>query len=270
MSGKEIRLQRFFSRSRKVVVAAMDHAAFMGPIKGLEDPAATCKHFAGADAVLMMPGMIPLVAQHLVSVDSPRVIARLLWHSIYCSQWDYHESRHSPMLTVAQAVAKGADAVMASLSLHTGSEAVDAENVDLFSRCAQQAHELGIPLLGEFFPARTETMPREELHALIRIGCRVIAELGADMIKTFYTGERFREVVESTPVPILVLGAEKTPTERDALVLATKAAASGARGIVFGRNIFQSCNPPGFIQAVRAVMNENTAIEDAMRTHGLA
>ena len=112
-------------------------------------------------------------------------------------------------------------------------------------------------------------MPRDELHVAIRTGCRMIAELGADLIKTFYTGERFHEVVASTPIPILVLGAEKTPAERDALQLALSAAQAGARGIVFGRNIFQSRNPAGFITAVRAVMNGESGIEEALKAHGL-
>jgi len=269
MSGKEFRLKRFLSRSEKLVIAAMDHCGFMGPIKGLEDPAKACSQLSKADAVLMMPGMISHVAEHLAQPAGPLIITRLLWSSTYCFQWNYHQSRCSSMLSVADALARGADVVLASLSLRTGDEGVDAENAGLFSRCVQQADDLGMPFIGEFFPARAEDMAPEELHELVKIGCRIIAELGGNMIKTFYTGDRFSEIVETTPVPLLVLGAEKTPTERDALMLADKAARSGARGIVFGRNILQSCNPAGFIDAVRAVMNSGADINDVVKTYGL-
>jgi DhnA family fructose-bisphosphate aldolase class Ia len=269
MNGKEFRLARFFGSEDKLVVAALDHGAFHGPVKGLEDPRKACANLVNADAVLMAAGMIPHVNDLFTGPDAPWLITRLAWNSTYCFQWKYNESRHQPLMTVSQAAAKGVDVVLASLSIHTGSEEVDARNAGLFSGFVQQAAELGIPIIGEFFPARTEEMSPEELHDIIKIGCRVAAELGADLIKTFYTGPKFKEIVASTPVPILVLGAEKTPTERDALNLALKAVQSGARGIVFGRNIVQSRNPAGFIDAVREVMNKRLSIASALKRYKL-
>jgi len=269
MNGKEFRLRRFLGKAGKLVVAAMDHGTFLGPIPGLTDPRQACMQLKDADAVLMASGIISHVADIFAAPDGPWLITRLAWNSTYCFQWEYHQSRHRPLLSVAQALACGADIVLASLALNTGSEEVDAENASLFSRCVQQAAELGIPIIGEYYPAGTERMTPEQLHESIRIGCRVAAELGADAIKTFYTGPRFNEVVAGTPVPILVLGAEKTRTERDALVLAAKAAEGGARGIVFGRNILQSRNPAGFIQAVRAVMDGSSTIDAAVKSYVL-
>ena len=269
MTGKELRVQRLFARSEKLVIAAMDHGGFMGPSPGLEEPDRTCRQFARADAVLMMPGMISSLAQHFTTPQAPLVITRLLWNSAYCLQWHTCESQHVGMFSVAEAVARGADVVLASLSLHTPREAVDANNVGLFCRCIEESRQLGVPMVGEFFPTAVDKMSPEELHDTVKVGCRAIAEMGADMIKSFYTGERFNEIVAATPIPIMVLGAEKTPTERDALQLASKAAQAGARGIVFGRNIFQSCNPAGFIDAARAVMAGQTGIDQAIKTHGL-
>ena len=269
MNGKEFRLRRFLANPGKLVVAAMDHGAFHGPIPGLVDPRRSCEQLKEADAVLMAPGMIAHTADILLGPDGPWLITRLVWNSTYCFQWNHHQSQHRRMLSVAQAVACGADIVLASLAIHTGSEQVDAENAALFAQCAQQAAELGIPIIGEYYPAGTETMTPDQLQENIRIGCRVAAELGADIIKTFYTGPKFNEVVAGTPVPVLVLGAEKTPTDRDALGLAARAAQSGARGIVFGRNIFQSKNPAGFIHAVRAVLDGRGNIDAALKANGL-
>ena len=128
----------------------------------------------------------------------------------------------------------------------------------------QHAAELGIPLIGEFFPAKLRELTPEQLHRQTSITCRVMAELGADVIKTIYTGDRFCEIVESTPVPLLVLGAEKTPTEEQALQLALDAASAGASGIVFGRNILQSRNPAGFIEAARAIMHGQCDVAESM------
>ena len=188
----------------------------------------------------MAPGIIRHVNDYFTGPGSPPLIMRLAWNSNYCFHLDYYQGYHRDLLSVSQAVALGADLVVCSLSLATGDERVDAENASLFSRYAQQAAELGIPFVGEFFPAKLKELTPDDLHRQTSITCRVMAELGADIIKTVFTGERFCEVVESTPVPLLVLGAEKTPTEEQALQLALDAASAGATGIVFGRNIVQS------------------------------
>ena len=269
MNGKQFRLARLLSRAEKLVVAALDHGVFHGPIAGLEDPVQACAQLGEADAVLMATGMMPHVAAQFIAPGAPMLLTRLVWNSTYCFQWNYEKSYHRPLLNVAQAVSRGADIVLASLSLNTGDELVDTENASLFSQFVQQADALGVPIIGEYYPAHTETMAPEELHEHIRIGCRVAAELGADLIKTFYTGPRFPEIVAGTPVPILVLGAEKTPTERNALQLAASAAADGARGIVFGRNILQSACPTRFIAAVKEVMNARLPVADAVKKYAL-
>ena len=195
MTGKEMRLKRLLSRNEKLVVAAMDHGGFMGPKPGLENPEKTCEKLLKADGVVMMPGMISKLAKNFTSSQSPPIIARILWNSDYCVQWNNQQSRHSLILTVSQALARGADIILASMSLNTGSEAADAENIALFSQRVQEAHELGIPLIGEYFPASILKMTPEQTHENIKFGCRAIAELGADMIKTFYTGDKFSEIV---------------------------------------------------------------------------
>src|SRR5512142_2269139 len=101
------------------------------------------------------------------------------------------------MIAARQAVALGADIVLAGMSIKTGSEAVDAENVAQVARCVAEKREVGVPLVGEVYPAGHEDLAPEERHEQIAIGCRIAAELGVDLIKTFHTGERFGEVVRS-------------------------------------------------------------------------
>jgi DhnA family fructose-bisphosphate aldolase class Ia len=96
-----------------------------------------------------------------------------------------------------------------------------------------------------------------------------MAELGADLIKTFYTGERFHEVVQNTPVPVFTIGAEKLRTDLDVLRKAADSVNQGARGIIFGRNIFLARNPPALIAALNAVINDGVAPEAALAAHGL-
>jgi len=229
MTGREIRLSRLFSKGNVVVVAA-DHGEHDGPLPGLIDlPEAMKAVDAQADAVLLAPGMLRHCAHVFNYRGGPLAIARLNWSSVFAFGWHYVDAVAGVVAEPEEAVALGADMVLVQLCLHTGSEANDTRNVEIFSRLCARAHALGLPVVGEMFPTRTDDLSPEQLHDEVYRGCRIIAELAADMIKTFYTS-RFREVTESVPVPVFGLGAEKTPTELDALKLAQSEIAAGAQG----------------------------------------
>jgi DhnA family fructose-bisphosphate aldolase class Ia len=268
-TGEEIRLARLFDGGQNAVVVAVDHGLYNGPVAGLNNLAATVPRLSSADAVLLSPGMVPHVRQLFARRGAPAMIVRLNWGTQYATQWDYHESRSVPMLSAAEAVALGADIVLVGMSIHTGSEAVDAENVEMVARAVSQKRVTGVPIVGEVYPAGHEGMAAEARHDQIAVGCRVVAELGVDLVKTFYTGERFEEIVASTPVPVLALGSRKLPSERDALELAAQAVNSGARGVVFGRNVVQARDPERFLEALCSVVKENVSVDDAAEQHGI-
>jgi putative autoinducer-2 (AI-2) aldolase len=160
------------------------------------------------------------------------------------------------MLNVADAIVQGADLVIGSLSLKNPDESEDAQNVEVFSDYVSQKRALGIPLIGEVYPTGGDDYKPEDLQDEIFIGCRIIAELGADLVKTFYTGKRFAEITAATPVPVLALGAKKLPKESDALRLAADSIEAGARGIVYGRNVIQSKDPARLLDALKEVVKE--------------
>ena len=96
-----------------------------------------------------------------------------------------------------------------------------------------------------------------------------MAELGADLIKCFFTGERFHEVVQNVPVPVFTIGAEKLATDLAVLEKAAASVQQGARGIIFGRNIFMAEKPAKLIAALNDVINSNKAPREAAQIHGL-
>ena len=258
-TGESIRLARLFSEGKNAVIVAVDHGLYFGPLAGMIDLPSVIDKVAGADAILMAPGM-PAHCQSVFSRrGAPACILRLNWGSNYAAMWGYKHSYSVPMTTVADAVNQGADLVIGSLSLKNPDEAEDAQNVEVFSDCVAQKRSLGIPLIGELYPTGGDDHQPEDLQDEIFIGCRIIAELGADLVKTFYTGKRFKEITAATPVPVLALGAKKLPKESDALALAAAAIEAGARGIVFGRNVIQSKNPGRLLDALKEVVKEYAA-----------
>jgi len=120
---------------------------------------------------------------------------------------------------------------------------------------AGQAH--GIPVLA--VTAVGKEMTRDARY--LGLACRIAAEIGAHVVKTYYC-DGFEEVVRSVPVPLVVAGGKKV-AERDAIRLAWNAVSAGACGVDMGRNIFQSDCPVGMIRAVRAVVHDSAAVDEA-------
>jgi DhnA family fructose-bisphosphate aldolase class Ia len=268
-NGTDIRLGRLFGAAGRAVVVACDHGMFDGPHAGMEDIPAMLERLGdGPDAILLSPGMLPRAATYFGRRSAPLAITRLNFNSVFCFQWGYRESVISHLYQPEDAASNGADAVLVCLTLKTGSEAVDARNVEIFADLCLKAHRLGLPVVGEYFPHSHLTKDPAEFHAEILVGCRMLAELGADCIKTFHT-QRFAEVTSKCPVPILGLGAEKTPTDLDALKLAESEVRDGARGVVFGRNAVQASNPGAFVAALQDVVKNGASAADACRRHGL-
>ena len=257
MTGKAIRMDRLFSAGKNAVIIAADHGEFDGPIPGMIDLPAVIHSSINhdVDAVLLSPGMLRHCKDVFSSKGAPMAIVRTNWSTTYCFHWQYSQAQTVEAFDVEDAIALGADIVLISLTLNAHDEATDARNVAIFAKMANRARRLGIPVLGEAFPVGHLTMSPDELHDKVKVTTRIITELGADMVKTFYTC-RFQEVTGSCPVPILGLGAEKTPTQLEALQLAQREIADGARGVVFGRNALQVPDPIAFQAALCEVVKE--------------
>ena len=265
MQGSELRLKRLIPDGGNIIILPIDHGEFQGPRKGLINARDTLAALTGYDAVLLSPGAFIRAADVFASRKTLSAIIRLNWNADYCFQWDYHDSATGRVLSPASALALGADAALASISIGTGSPARDVANVELFARLAEEARAAGIPLGAEFYPAyEPEHYGPDRFHDMIHRVLRIASELGADFVKTFYTGPRFAEIVASTPVPIIVLGAGKEE-EPVALKKAADSMAAGARGVVFGRNVFESDQPQVFLDALSAVVHQGMAVEAATR-----
>jgi len=264
-----VKFERLFNRNERAVIVAMDHCEFDGPIPGMIDlPATASKIDACVDGILLSPAMIPHCRHAFNYKGAPLAVARLNWSTVYCYQWNYREAVTVPAFSPMEALRLGADVALISLTLETGSEANDAHNVEVYRKLCQEAKQLGMPVIGEYYPAEPEKLTPDELHAKVYACARIIAELGADLIKTFFTNN-FKAVTASCPVPVLGLGAAKTPTQLEALQLAAAEVKDGAGGVVFGRNAIQVRNPPAFQKALCDVVKRGLAPAVAVRKYAL-
>ena len=269
MTGKEIRLNRLFSNGENAVVIAVDHGEFDGPLPGMINlPEVVKKIDSGVSAALLSPGMMAHCGHAFAYKGAPMAIVRINWSTVYAFHWNYNDADTVEAMSVADAVSAGADIGLVSLTIKTGSEARDAKNVEVFCKLTNEAKRLGVPVVGEFFPTHSDKLSKEEMHEQVYRSCRIVAELGADLIKTFYT-HKFDEVTEACPIPILGLGAEKMPKQIQALELAERIVQSGGRGVVFGRNAIQVPDPAAFQRALCDVVKKGVAASVAAKRHGL-
>ncbi len=128
------------------------------------------------------------------------------------------------------------------------------------SKYADYAERYGIPLLA--VTAVGKELGKDARY--LGLASRIAAEHGAHIVKTYYCEDKFEEVVEGCPVPIVIAGGKKIP-EMDALTMAYNAIQKGAVGVDMGRNIFQSEDPVAMIQAVRAVVHDNASPDEAYK-----
>jgi len=269
MNGKNLRLEKLFNNGQNAVIIAIDHGLFDGPIPGMTDLKKTAEKINPAvDGVLLSPGMLKHLRFAFNYKGAPMPIVRLNWSSVYCFHWNYNKAFTVLSQTVEEAVANGAEIVLASLTLQTGNEETDTRNVEVYSRLVNSADRMGIPVIGEYFPTFSSSLTKEQMHEQVYSSCRILSEIGCDMIKTFYTND-FRKVTESCPVPVFGLGAEKTPTQIQALQLAADEIRDGAQGVVFGRNATQVKNPYSFQSALCEVVKKGLSPEEAASKSGL-
>jgi fructose-bisphosphate aldolase/2-amino-3,7-dideoxy-D-threo-hept-6-ulosonate synthase len=245
MIGKKIRLERIIDRkSEHTVIVPMDHGVTVGPIPGLEDLAKAIDDVAkgGADAVLVHKGMVQY--GHRGYGQDVGLIIHLSAGT--CLGPD--PNNKVLVCTVKEAVRLGADAV--SVHINVGAENESQMLKDLGS-IAKDCNEFGMPLLAMMYP-RGKDIKSEHDAKYVKHAARLGAELGADIIKTVYTGDKktFKEVVEGCPAPIVIAGGPKIDSEASLLKMIQEAMECGAAGVSIGRNIFQAEDRAGLTRKV--------------------
>ena len=236
----------------RTVMLAVDHGYFLGPTSGLEEPGKTILPLLPhADSLMLTRGVLRTCVP--TGVDIPIVLRVSGGTSIL-------KELSAEGLTVDIEDAIRLNACAVTSSIFVGCEG-ERESLLNLARLVDAGQKFGMPVLA--VTAVGKDMARDARY--LGLSCRIAAELGAHLVKTYYC-EGFEEVVRSTPVPVVIAGGKKLP-ERDALTLAWSAIRAGARGVDMGRNIFQSDSPVGMIRAVRAIVQEGAGVDEAYKIY---
>ena len=257
--GKRIRLDRIMDRNtQRTVIIPLDHGVSLGPVAGLQDMKNIVNQIAegGANAVLEHKGIIKAGYRGF-----GRDIGLIL-HLSASTNLGPDPNCKVQVASVEEAIKLGADAV--SLHVNIGSE-TEAEQLETLGRNARVCEEWGVPLVAMIYP-RGPKIANPYDKNLVKHAARVGAELGADIIKTNYTGseESFKEVVDGCGVPVVMAGGPKAKTDKDFCDMVYGCITAGGAGVAAGRNVFQHKNPTKMVRVLCGIVHENLNPETAL------
>lgn len=261
--GTEARLSRIGTDDRYVIIP-MDHGITLGPVRGLGNIESTIDAVTrgGADAVLTQKGIAPRVhgnrngAGYVVHLNGSTVLGP-----------DSNDKRLTG--TVEEALKVGADAV--SIHINVGSDYEPRQLEDL-AHVTDEASRFGVPVLAMAYARGANLTGDDPEHDAGNLAhaTRIAEELGADLVKTAYSGtaESFKRVTEGTSLPVLIAGGQPDG-DLATLTAVDGAMQAGAAGVSIGRTVFQHPEPASFTRAVSSVVHGGSDPETALTEAGL-
>jgi len=256
--GKQNRLSRIFNKSGKSIMLALDHGMALGPMQGIERPGEVLKKLTPyTDSIMLNKGIL----QNCYVPDGHvGIVLRISGAATIVGE---DLTRESITTTVTEALRLSADAVATSIYVGTPNEHSTIRELSLL---CDECETYGLPVLA--VTAIGKDRERKTDPRYLALAVRVAAEMGADIIKTYYCDENFEKVVEaSAGVPIVIAGGPKMDSVLDVLKIAENAVKAGALGVDMGRNVWQHEKPVEMLLALKEIVNEGISAEEAYAKH---
>ena len=261
--GKQVRLRRLFNRkSGHLLAIALDHAIAWGVIEGTENIQATVDTVAASepDAITIQKGI------------AEKCMGKWAGHQAFilkCSSFSpFYPSYDGYTGTIEEAVRLGADAVALGVTIGGREQPELLKNLAIFT---EKASSYGLPVIAHIYPKGDLIPPTERYtYRHVAYAARAAAELGVDIVKTFYTGDpiSYRAVTEACPASVVVSGGPKLDRLADVFRMTRDAMDAGAAGVTYGRNVWQRTNVGPVIKALKAIIHDDVSVEDALKLVG--
>lgn len=259
------RMHHVFQPDGKSFIMAMDHGSNFSVLPAMKNPGKLIREIAaaGADAFLSTIGMADKYQDEFLGKG---IILRMEGGVSFLGD---HSKPMQIVASAEDALRLGADAV---ITMSFPGSKFENEILSNMARVALECHKWGLPVLAEALPRGFEPADDARTPANITFACRQSVELGADMVKTNYTGdqESFHELCESVYAPVVILGGAKKVPERELLQEIKDALEAGASGIAMGRNIWGNDDPVHYAAAIAKLIHENCSVDAALKEMGKA
>lgn len=270
--GLKNRLSRVFNpKDGRTLMLAFDHGYFQGPTTGLERVDQTILPLEPyVDCLMLTRGIqrtiIPATTQKAIALRASGGTSMVS----PADEWEGEEdddklslrrpgyeplSNESLALDIEEAIRLNACVLAVQVFIGSHHERQTLKNL---TDLVDAANRYGIAVMGVVAVGRS--MARTPQY--FRLATRIMAELGAHMVKCYYTDQEFDTITSCCPVPIVIAGGKKLP-ELDALKMSYNALQQGAAGVDMGRNIFQAEDPVAMVQAVQQLVHGGLTAEQA-------
>lgn len=250
--GMKNRLARLIQSDGKALFLPVDHGYFQGPTHMLEKPGETIKPLIPyADAVMLTRGVL----RNCVDPAIPKpIILRVSGAATVVGE----DLANENLVTSIQEILR-LNAMAVSMSVFVGSK-YEHESLSNLAKLVDACEDYGVPVMAVTAVGRELEKRKARFLALC---CRVAAEIGARVVKTYYCAEKFEKVVDGCPVPVVMAGGPKVDTQREVFDFVYDGIQKGAIGVNLGRNIWQTEHPVAVIRAIRAIIHENYTPKEA-------
>jgi putative autoinducer-2 (AI-2) aldolase len=253
--GMQNRLARLIQADGRCLFLPVDHGYFQGPIKKLENPRKTLEPLLPyTDAIFITRGVL---RSSVEPAQAKPIILRVSGGTSIEGKDLAHEGIAASM---EEAIRLNACAVGISIFVGTDYEHDSLLNL---AKLVDEGERYGIPVMAVTAVGR-ELSKREARY--LALSCRIAAELGARVVKTYYC-EKFERVTKGCPVPVVIAGGPKVSNGFEVLQFVYDGIQKGAIGVNLGRNIWQNEHPVAMIKAMRAIIHENATPEQAQKLY---
>jgi fructose-bisphosphate aldolase/2-amino-3,7-dideoxy-D-threo-hept-6-ulosonate synthase len=258
---KDLRLRKLLNhKSNRLLITPLDHGVTLGPIDGIYNIRETVKELSRTEinAIILHKGNI-INCRDILMNNRDLSVALHLSASIGFSP---NNEKKVLISRVEEGARLGVDAV--SIHVNIGND-YDHQMLTDFGRVADECQQWGIPLLAMMYPRGKGINEKDPVYNMV--AARVAMEIGADIVKVNYTGDKksFEKVVNGVNIPVVIAGGEFKNDEGKLLKDIKDALDVGAKGIAIGRNIFQRPDMADYITAIDAIVNNDAEVNDALQ-----
>jgi len=254
--GMKNRMAQLIQADGHCMWLPVDHGYFQGPTKRLEEPRKTIEPLLPyADALFITRGVLRS------SVDPDNAKPIILRVSGGTSMVGKDLANEGITTSMEEAIRLNVAAV--GLSIFVGTD-YEKESLLNLSKLVDEGEKYGIPVMA--VTAVGKEMEKRDARYLA-LCCRIAAELGARVVKTYYSREDFEKVVKGCPVPVVMAGGPQVDTELEVFEFVYDGMQKGAIGVNLGRNIWQNDFPVAMAKAIRAIIHENATPKEAQEMY---